>query len=173
MATIAGIQSKLSSAVRQLVEADRANPRTMLTPSDIRANPYARPKGDNGAVDKSEARGVADRFAQSMFEAAAMVNGQNILEGGSGGFRESVLPAWEQSYGELRMVQSHVNMIVESLPTDASGEVTQAGLDALPQRIADHFKSQFSNVRDQPRQVTIDRLAALIREAATGVVDWR
>lgn len=173
MATIAAIQGKLSGAVRQLVEADRSNPNTLLSARDIRANPYARPKGDNGAVDKNEARGVADSLARSMFDAATHVHGQNIAEGGSGGFRETVLPAWEVSYGDLRLVQSHVNAVVAKLETDASGQVTRAALDALPQTLADHFKAEFGNTRPVPRQVTLDRLAVLIREAATGVVDWR
>ena len=172
MATISGIQSNLTNAVKRLIDADRQNPATMLTPDMVRANPYMRPRGDNGAVDKNEAKGVGHAFTESMFDAAASVEGRNILEGSTSNLRPSVLPAWEVSYGDLRATQSHLNAIVAGLETDANGEVTQAALDNLPQTINDYFKTAWGNTREPPRQVTVDKLAALVREAATGTVDW-
>ena len=174
MATIQAIQTRIGSAVTQLVNADRNNPNTTLSPSDIRANPYMRPKGDNGAVDKNEAQGVTDPFAKSLFEAASFHAGKHVSIGGiPGGFREATMPEWEVQLADLRQLHSHLNAIVAGLETDPQGHVTQAALDSLPATIADYFKGAFGHVRPQPRADAVEKMATVVREAATGVVDWR
>jgi len=172
MATIANIQSRISTAVHTLVDADRNNPATMLTSDQIRANPYWVPKGDNGAVDKNEAKGVADNFARSVFEAASFASGEHILTGGTDKLVEATMPKWEVPIGEIRQFQSHVNAIVAGLETDAAGEVTPQALEGLPAKVADYFKQAYGNVREQPRADAVDRIVAMVREAASGVVDW-
>lgn len=172
MATITTIQTRVRSAVDKLIQADRNNPNTELSLSDIRANPYRPPPGDNGRVNRDEAGTVQSPFAKSVYEAAAMKAGKPYLEGGGpGGFEEKVMPAFDLEIADLRKFASYVNLIAAKLETDPTGEVTQAALDRLPQTVEDFFKTEGRGLEKVPR-LTLDRMVAVLREAATGGVDW-
>jgi hypothetical protein len=174
MATISGIQAKVSTAVQQLIKADQDDPNVLLTPDQIRANPYQLPKGNDGKVDGNEVKTVSDPFARSVFQATQLRAGQNIEEGGFGtGFKDTVMPEWEVSYGDLHALQTDVNLIVSKLQTDKDGNVTPEALAKLPQTVAEYFKDRYAgNESGIPRQITQDHIAEVIREAATGVVEW-
>ncbi|MEW5741895.1 MAG: hypothetical protein AB1938_23475 [Myxococcota bacterium] len=172
MTTIATIQSRVRAAVDQLIQADRNNPRTELTASELSGNPFLAPPGDNGQVDKKEASTLSARFTQSVYEAAGMKAGKPYLEGGMpGGFQEKIMAPFELPFRDLRGFQSHVNAIAAKLETDASGNVTQAALDALPATIENYFKTDLRNL-DKPHKLVVESMARVLREAATGGVDW-
>lgn len=172
MTSIATIQSRVRTAVDQLIRADRDNPKTELSASELSANPFRAPPGDNGQVDKLEAKGVSARFAQSLYDAAGMKAGKPYLEGGgAGGFQEKIMAPHELPTRDLRLFASHVNAIVAKLETDASGDVTPAALDALPATIETYFKEEMRNLEKVPK-LAVDAMARVVKEAATGGVDW-
>jgi len=177
MATIQAIQARVGSAVQKLIQADLQNPATTLTPEQIRANPYAHPRGQNGSVDANEAKTVSDPFARSVFEAAQGKAGEQVEEGGfvngKADFHPAVIPAFEVSYGDLHGLQSDINAIVSRLQTDGAGAVTQAALDNLPQAVEAYFRGTYGDTRALPLAATQAQIAQVIREAATGVVEWK
>ncbi len=161
---LASIAARLQSAVRTVIDADAQNPATRLTPSDVRANPYRRAPGDDGAVDKNEAKRIADPFARSVFEAASLQEGQNILVGGSTGFREDILPAFRVDRGEVRKLADHVEMIARRLDGDGDGKLTADELGRVEAEI-DAFYAELYPARSQPRSQFKEKVAQLIREA--------
>jgi hypothetical protein len=172
MTTVAAIQSRVRTAVDQLIQADRANPKTELTASELAANPYRAPPGDNGQVDKTEAKTISAKFAQSVYDAAGMKAGKPYLEGGgASGFQEKIMAPWDLPTRDLRAFQSHANAVAAKLETDASGNVTQAALDNLPATIESYFKNDMRGI-DMPHKLVVESMARVIREAATGSVDW-
>lgn len=175
MATISEIKARVNTAVGKLVEADQksAEPK-LLTPADVKSNPWRPPGGYDGSVNAAEAR-TTDKFSQSVHKASALNSGTPYSEGGGpGGWTEKVLPAYKVSYGEMREVQSHLNEIVSRLPTDAKGQVLDSALDELPTAIRGYFQEVYGGSgRPLPRNDVVNQLATVIREAATNTVDWK
>jgi hypothetical protein len=98
---------------------------------------------------------------------------RRIRKGNVDKLNPSFLPSYQVIYGDLHALQDDIDAIVSELETDVAGTVTAAALDALPQTVERYFRITYADGRELPSPQTLGRIAQMIREAATGVVDWR
>ncbi|MBI5208677.1 MAG: hypothetical protein HY927_01730 [Elusimicrobia bacterium] len=166
---IDAIQQVLRDAAERLVRADRENPQTRRTDSQMRGNPYATAPGDNGEVDSREAQSTGQPLAVSLYGAAADFYGSVYLEGGgSDGFVEKVMPSFGVSLGEIRLFEQHLEQIMARLDGDGDRRLTGDDLSRLPAEIAAYCKDAFrgsapSSARTSP--MSWKKLEKVVREA--------